>query len=227
MTSQIKVDRPEASAFEVAPKAVVFLAHGAGADMEHHFMTEVVGLLVKQNIEVVRFNFPFMEKRKLDGKRRPPDRMPKLLLHYLAVLEKHVSERPLFLAGKSMGGRVAATLMSSDESNTENAHVAQIRDSVSGVICLGYPFHPPKKLDKLRLEPLQKAVLPVKVIQGDRDALGSHDDIQGYDLSSLCELTYLPDGDHDLKPRVKSGFTHAEHIQTAVNEMVSFIDRYS
>lgn len=226
MNSQIKIDTPEVNAFPPPAKAILFLAHGAGADMDHSFIEEVTQLLVKKNIEVVRFNFPFMEKRKLDGKRRPPDRMPKLLLHYLAVLKNYTTELPVFIAGKSMGGRVAATLMSADESNTEGDNAAELVNQISGVICLGYPFHPPKKLDKLRLAPLQHALLPVNVIQGDRDALGSYDDIQEYSLPSLVEVSYLADGDHDFKPRVKSGFTHAEHIQTAVNEMSRFIDEH-
>lgn len=226
MTTEIKINSPEVNAFEEPIKAVIFLAHGAGADMDHHFMEEVTQLLVKKNIKVVRFNFPFMDKRKLDGKRRPPDRMPKLLAHYLHILKSYSFEFPVFIAGKSMGGRVAATLMSSDESNTEKVNTVQIIDKISGVICLGYPFHPAKKLDKLRLSPLQNGLLPVKIIQGDRDALGSYEDIQGYKLPSLCHITYLPDGDHDFKPRVKSGFTHSEHIQTTVNEMNNFIDAY-
>lgn len=228
MTSEVKIDRPDASVFKEPAKALVFLAHGAGADMNHHFMEEVTQLLVKQNVEVVRFNFPYMEKRKLDGKRRPPDRMPKLLAHYFKVLRNvlvsYPSELPVFIAGKSMGGRVAASLMSSDESNTEYDNLSTLPERISGVICLGYPFHPPKKLEKLRLSPLQNTLLPVKIIQGDRDSLGNYDEIQSYDLPNACEVTYLPDGDHDFKPRVKSGYKHDEHIKTAVNEIIKFID---
>ena len=57
-------------------------AHGAGAGMEHDFMTAVAKGLVEQGIRVVRFNFPYMVKRAEDGKKRPPDRAPKLLEAY-------------------------------------------------------------------------------------------------------------------------------------------------
>ena len=71
--------------FEAAnkPKALFVLAHGAGADMSHEFMADFSARLITENISVLRFNFPFMVKRSDDGKRRPPDRMPKLIDSYL------------------------------------------------------------------------------------------------------------------------------------------------
>lgn len=210
-----------------SPKAILFLAHGAGADMHHAFLTKVAELLMAEGIYVVRFNFPFMIKRTLDGKRRPPDRMPALMNAYteLMLFQKIEADLPIFIAGKSMGGRVAASLMSDDGDNVEN--VDQVRAQIKGVICLGYPFHPPKKVENLRLSPLQTALKPVCIIQGDRDALGNKIEVQDYQVSPLCEMNYLPDGDHDFKPRVKSGFTQAQHIKTAVQHMLRFMDEYS
>ena len=88
---------------------------------------------------------------------------------------------------------------------------------------MGYPFHPTKKPDKLRLEPLQNTQKPVLILQGDRDTLGSQVEIEQYDISPLCQTVFLPDGDHSLKPRVKSGYTHQQHIETAVSAIVKFI----
>lgn len=197
-------------------KAFVILAHGAGADMDHEYILELVRLLNKQQLNVLRFNFPFMDKRRLDGKRRPPDRMPALIACYHSVLAKVDSHLPIYLAGKSMGGRVAATLASDKALMNIN--------NVKGVICLGYPFHPVKKLDKLRLSPLQETQLPVLILQGERDALGSKDDIAEYKISSKCQLNFFTDGDHDLKPRVKSGYTLQQHKTLAVQKMSEFID---
>jgi predicted alpha/beta-hydrolase family hydrolase len=123
---------------------------------------------------------------------------------------------PIFIGGKSMGGRVAATIACDKALMT--AH------QVKGVICLGYPFHPVKKLDKLRLTPLQETQLPILILQGERDALGSKNEIENYEISPKCQIHYFNDGDHDLKPRVKSGFTLKQHRDSAVLKMKGFID---
>lgn len=196
-------------------KALVVFAHGAGADKSHEFMETVSKALNSHNISVLRFNFSYMDVRLAEGNRRPPDRMPKLLQCFQAVIDALDTNLPVFLAGKSMGGRVAATLASDETLN------------VKGVMCLGYPFHPQKKPDKLRLEPLQETRKPILILQGTRDALGSEDDISGYEISQQCHCVFFADGDHNLKPRIKSGYTHTQHINGAVNEMVKFIDERS
>ncbi|MFT5297470.1 MAG: putative alpha/beta-hydrolase family hydrolase [Colwellia sp.] len=196
------------------PKAFVIFAHGAGADKSHEFMDNVASLLNVQDINVLRFNFSYMDVRIAEGNRRPPDRMPKLLQCFEAVIEELVTDLPVFLAGKSMGGRVAATLARDETLN------------VLGVMCLGYPFHPQKKPEKLRLEPLQETQMPILILQGTRDALGNEEEISGYEFSDKCHCVFFTDGDHNLKPRVKSGFTHSQHVQESVNEMVRFIDEH-
>lgn len=199
-------------------KALVILAHGAGADMEHEYMTDLVNLMNAQQLSVLRFNFPYMDKRKIDGKRRPPDRMPKLIVCYKSILASIDSPLPIYIAGKSMGGRVAATIASDKELMTKH--------QVEGVICLGYPFHPAKKPEKLRLTPLQETQLPVLILQGQRDALGNENEISTYQLSSKCQLHFFIDGDHDLKPRVKSGYTLAEHKHSAVLKIQGFVNAH-
>ncbi|MBL4823373.1 MAG: hypothetical protein JKX90_07605 [Colwellia sp.] len=206
-----------------SPIAQIVFAHGAGADMYHEFMDRVSTLLNKANINVLRFNFPFMDKRIELGKRYPPDRMPKLIACYkdvinnLPLIDSKQAKLPLFIGGKSMGSRVAATIAAEDD----------IAKLIEGVFCIGYPFHPTKKPDKLRLEPLQNTKKAVLILQGDRDTLGSQVEIEQYDVSPLCQTIFLPDGDHSLKPRVKSGYTHQQHIETAVNALVKFIQEES
>jgi len=195
-----------------SPKALFIFAHGAGADMHHEFMETITQLLANNHISVLRFNFPFMVKRAEDGRRYPPDRMPKLCTAYLSIVDIVNRDLPIFIGGKSMGGRVAATI-------SEN-----VLPDVKGVICLGYPFHPQKKPEKLRLQPLQQTKLPILVVQGERDALGNQEEINDYELSDLCDVIFLPDGDHNLKPRIKSGFTHQQHINTALELIIKFID---
>lgn len=248
-SNEIIVDRPEQKSGSL-PKAIVFLAHGAGADMNHNFMDNIAYQLTVKNIIVIRFNFPYMNKRAQDGKRRPPDRMPKLLEAYVNKLhgyiqcefipEKGIDESeaviPVFIAGKSMGSRVGATMLS-DVFNAEfkdielgkqlSQKLTEIEKYIKGGICLGYPFHPPKKIDKLRLAPLQNTRYPILILQGERDSLGNKEEIISYELPPLCHVKYLIDGDHDLKPRVKSGSTHQENIVKAVNEIDRFILTYS
>lgn len=205
------------------PIAQVVFAHGAGADMHHEFMEHVSALLNKADINVLRFNFPYMDKRIALGKRYPPDRMPKLIdcyrrvIDHLPVIDSKETMLPLFIGGKSMGSRVAATIAEDDD-------VALL---IKGVFCLGYPFHPTKKPEELRLEPLQNTKKPVLILQGERDSLGSQAEIVQYEVSPLCRCLFLKDGDHSLKPRVKSGYTHQQHIETAVDAIVKFIEEES
>ena len=207
------------------PIAQILFAHGAGADMHHEFMEQVTALFNKANINVLRFNFPYMDKRIALGKRYPPDRMPTLINCYKQVINDFIAinnnnkkkKLPLFIGGKSMGSRVAATI-ASDEKFSE---------FIQGVFCFGYPFHPVKKTEKLRLEPLQNTRKPILIAQGERDTLGSEVEISDYEISHMCQCFFLTDGDHSLKPRIKSGYTQRQHIESAVQAIVQFIQENS
>ena len=204
------------------PIAHVVLAHGAGADMHHEFMEQMAVLFNQENINVLRFNFPYMDKRITLGKRFPPDRMPKLIACYKEVIfdvaiRNQTTNIPLFIGGKSMGSRVAATLASDKK----------VMESIQGVFCFGYPFHPVKQPEKLRLEPLQNTGKPILIVQGERDTLGSKDEVKHYDFADLCQCLFLTDGDHSLKPRVKSGFTQLQHMKSAISAVTQFIQEQS
>lgn len=213
MTASIIVNQAE------TPKALVIFSHGAGADKSCSFMEDFTERVVKHNISVLRFNFPYMDRRINEGRKFPPDRMPKLLVSLSELLTQQNNELPVFLMGKSMGSRVAATFMSDDELVIQQTEHQWIK----GVIALGYPFHPQNKPEKLRLEPVQTVRCPMLILQGDRDKLGSKEEIALYELSSAVEVSYLPDGDHDLKPRVKSGFSHDDNLQVAADKVAEFI----
>lgn len=208
-------------------KAQVVFAHGAGAAMSHEFMEQMTLLLNEAGVNVLRFNFPYMDKRAITGKKYPPDRMPKLLICYQEVIEYVINQKdssalPLFIGGKSMGSRAAASLVAEPDLLDVSLH-----EKIRGVFCLGYPFHPTKKPEKLRLEPLSTGSKPVLIVQGDRDTLGSQAEIMSYRLGNHCQCLFLEDGDHSLKPRVKSGFTLAGHMKQAAKEIALFIDAQS
>lgn len=185
------------------------LAHGAGAPMDSDFMEQMASLLAERGVGVIRFEFPYMHQRRNGGKKRPPDRQPVLLDHWRQVIDQLGNKKSLFIGGKSMGGRMASMLV--DEL------------PVRGCICLGYPFHPPSKPEKTRTEHLQALEAPVLIVQGTRDALGKQEEVAGYELSDSISLCWLEDGDHDLKPRVRSGFTHDQHLKQAADAIAEFI----
>ena len=199
-------------------KAQVIFAHGAGADMSHEFMSEISLLLNESSINVVRFNFPFMDKRVLTSIKYPPDRMPKLLLCYEEII-KHVvkllenTELPLFISGKSMGSRVAASIVADPELLSP-----YLLNKISGVFCLGYPFHPANKAEKLRLEPLFGANKPILIVQGERDTLGNKSEVISYELAEHCQCIFLDDGDHSFKPRVKSANSDTISVTASFSE---------
>lgn len=184
----------------------LLFAHGAGAPMDSDFMNEVSALYSKKGIKVVRFEFPYMQERRLNGKKRPPDRAPKLLACWKGVVDAFSDdEGALFIAGKSMGGRMATLLM------------AEHNLPIKGCVCFGYPYHAPGKPEKVRNDHFSALTQPVLVLQGDRDAFGTRDEIERYVSFDKVQHHWLEDGNHDLKPRKKSGLTHEENIAEAVN----------
>ena len=128
-----------------SPQATLVFAHGAGAGQAHPFITAAARGLSARGIDVVTFNFPYME-----GGKRAPDRPPVLEACFVAVVaaaREHGGERPLFIGGKSMGGRMATHVA---------AHHLERVSPLSGVICFGYPLHPPGRPDQLRVAHLAR-----------------------------------------------------------------------
>lgn len=184
-------------------------AHGAGAGMDHAFMESVAKGLATKGVQVVRFNFPYMVKRAEDGKKRPPDRAPKLLDAYQAVIEEFSSQGPIVIGGKSMGGRMSSL-------SADNEHVA-------GIACLGFPFHPPGKPENFKGDHLAEVTKPMLILQGERDTFGKREEFEDFTLSSSVSVEFIPDGDHSFKPRKKSGHTEEGNIALAVDCLAQFI----
>ncbi len=202
--TDVLVNKPDRT-----PVAHFIFAHGAGAPMDTHFMNTIAEGLASNGILVSRFEFPYMAMRRVDGKRRGPGNATKLIDNWREAVKESVGELPLFIGGKSMGGRVAS--MIADE------------PGLSGIICLGYPFHPPGKLEKLRTEHLESMPIPTLIIQGERDPFGKPEEVAGYKLAKTVEVVWIPDGDHSLKPRKKSGYTEQENLKLATNAVAEFV----
>ena len=185
------------------------LAHGAGAPMRSAFLAKVARGVAGRDFRVARFDFPYMRTRESRGKRGAPDREPVLRESWLESIAALGGGRRLAIGGKSMGGRIAS--MVADEAR------------VRGLVCLGYPFHPPGRPEKLRTRHLETLVTPALIVQGTRDQFGTREDVAGYALSSSIQITWIEDGDHSLKPRASSGRTEAENLEEAIARVRDFL----
>jgi len=193
---------------DAAEQTYVF-AHGAGGAMDTPFMNTVARELGERGIRVVRFEFPYMAARRTGGKRGAPDREPVLLNAWRDVVAKLGGGERLFIGGKSMGGRMATLV-------ADELHV-------HGVVCFGYPFHPPGQPSKVRTAHLEKLATPMLVLQGERDPFGTRDDVAGYRLSPRIRIEWIADGDHSLKPRASSGTTERRNLTHAIGLAATFM----
>jgi predicted alpha/beta-hydrolase family hydrolase len=190
--------------------STVVLAHGAGAPMDSPFMTAMARGLAAGGVRVARFEFPYMRRRRETGERRPPDREPVLREAWHAAVAALGGGEGLVIGGKSMGGRMASLI----------AGEARVR----GLVCLGYPFHPPGQPERLRTAHLGGLRTPTLIVQGTRDALGSREEVAGYDLSPAIRIAWMEDGDHSFKPRAASGRTERQNLEAAVAAVLGFVE---
>ncbi|EXF47113.1 putative hydrolase [Pseudomonas sp. BAY1663] len=191
--------------------ASLILAHGAGAPMDSPFMQKMAERLAARGIAVCRFEFAYMAERRTSGRKRPPAPQAQLLDQWREIhaLVRQQATGPLAIGGKSMGGRMASLL--ADELGAD------------ALICLGYPFHPAGKRDKPRVAHLATLRTPTLIVQGERDALGDRETVQGYSLSAAVALHWLAAADHDLKPLKRSGLTHEQHLDSAADAVAAFL----
>ncbi len=191
--------------------ATLILAHGAGAPMDSDWMNDMAARLAAHGVNVLRFEFPYMAQRRIDGGKRPPNPAPKLLecwREVYAVVRRHVAG-PLAVGGKSMGGRMASLL--ADELQAD------------ALVCLGYPFYAVGKPEKPRVEHLAALKTRTLIVQGERDALGNRETVEAYALAPSIEVFWLAAADHDLKPLKASGFTHEQHLAAAGGKVAGFL----
>lgn len=177
------------------PIAVAAIAHGAGAGMQHPFMTGLADGFAAGGISVLRFNFPYM-----DARRRMPDRPPALLATWDAIVPevlRRAGGLPVVIGGKSLGGRIASMLAA-----------AQGRDCpAAALVFFGYPLHAPGKMDRLRDGHLAQVRVPMVFLQGGNDALARLDLIEAVvaRLHPLARLHVVPGGDHAFHRRGARG----------------------
>lgn len=181
--------------------ATFVLAHGAGADMRHHFMQDIADALAAEHVATLRFNFPYMEQA-----RRAPNPQPILEAYVRSACDgarEFAPDLPLFAGGKSMGGRM-----------TSNAEAKTPIDALRGIVFLGFPLHAPKRPGRDRAAHLAQVAVPMLFLQGTRDDLA--------DLTLIREVTSeLPNatlhiiegGNHSFEVPKRTGKTSAQVIE--------------
>jgi uncharacterized protein len=147
------------------PRAVLVLAHGAGAGMLHQFMKSLSDELGKQAIATLRFNFPFIELKK--GRPDLPAVAQAAIAAAIEAGGKKFPGIPLYAGGKSFGGRMTSQLMA----------IKNI-PAVKGVVFFGFPLHQPGNPGVERADHLKEVKVPMLFLQGTRDALADFKLIQ-------------------------------------------------
>lgn len=181
--------------------------------MDSAFMDTIARGVASARFRVARFEFPYMRARRQEGRKRPPDREPVLRRSWhdaIRALSGGKGTDALVIGGKSLGGRIASLV--ADEIG------------VAGLVCLGYPFHPPGQPDRLRVAHLEHLKTPALFLQGERDAFGAREEVARYHLSKEIRIFFLPDGDHSFKPRASSGRTEEQNLAQAVALVAAFLE---
>lgn len=194
--------------------ALLVLAHGAGAGHDHPFMVSTATGLAARGIDVVTFNFPYMQQR-----RRVPDKAPVLeetfrsVVHAVRLHKAFAGDR-VFIGGKSMGGRIATHLAAAGV------------DELAGVIALGYPLHPPAKPEQLRISHLPSIAAPVLIVQGERDTFGTPAELMPIieTMRASVTLHVIAGGDHSLGVR---GRTREDVSREFLDVIRDWVARYS
>ena len=211
---EVSSDKSVSTLLQLPPHATALyvLAHGAGAGMNHPFMTEVAHGLAQRDIATLRYQFPYMDQ----GGRRP-DRPPIAHATVRAAVAKaaSLSRLPLFAGGKSFGGRMTSQAEAQDPLG------------VLGLAFLGFPLHAPEKPSVERAEHLSSLGVPVLFVQGDRDKLARPDLISGVvgALGTKAELHTIAHADHGFDVLVRSGRQHADVMTELLDTLAEWFGR--
>jgi len=208
-----------------APKSsrkriTLILGHGAGANQLHPFMLAFAKGLAARGLDVLTFNFIYMEQG-----RGVPDQKAKLEACYRAVIAaalRHstLKGNRLVIGGKSMGGRIASQVAAAMETDAQPDNLAA--DSISGLVFLGYPLHPPGNPEKLRDAHLDQIKSPMLFVQGSRDAFGTEAEIGSVikRLKLPATLSPIAGGDHSLKVPKSSGLTQQQVYDSTMDKIL-------
>lgn len=206
MTAPLTFDGPDAGPRD----QILVLTHGAGASSSHPSMTALARLIGERGVSVARFDFPYMRRAAATGRRAwPPDGEDVLVGAWVEVLRELAPAGRLIIGGRSLGGRVASILADAAE--------------VAALVCVSYPFHPPNRESPVRTAHLRAIETPTLIVQGERDPYGTREEVAQYQLSPKIDLHWIPDGDHGLIPRKRSGLTEQDNLANAAAAIADFV----
>ena len=196
-----------------AARACYVLAHGAGAGMEHPFMSAAAAGLAERGIATWRYQFPYMERRA-----RRPD--PPALCHAtvraaVAECARRLPTLPLIAGGRSFGGRM-----------TSQAQAEAPLPGVRGLAFLGFPLHPAGRPSDSRAEHLSRVAIPVLFLQGTRDALAERPLLDALlaRLGTRASVSWLEDADHAFHVRARSGRNDAQVMSTVLDSLCEWLE---
>lgn len=158
----------------------LYFAHGAGAGHQSSFL-QMLSQSFGQYRPFCPVTFQYMKEVESTGKKRPPPRLNTLVAEFEASIK---SETSIIVGGKSMGGRVATALT--------------FHDCVRGVVCYGFPFHPPGKPEKHRLSFLENTAKPCLIFQGTHDPFGKFEWVSQQALPNNVEIIWIKGANHDF-----------------------------
>jgi hypothetical protein len=194
--------------------ALLVLAHGAGAGMEHPAMQGVATGLAQRGIATLRYQFPYMERKS-----RRPDPPP--LCHAtvraaVAQAARLAPDLPLLAGGRSFGGRM-----------TSQAQAQEPLADVRGLVFLAFPLHPADRPGTERAAHLEEIGIPMLFVQGTRDELASLDLLQPLvaRLGSRATLQLLQDADHSFHVPARSGRSDREVLAAALDDLSDWAGR--
>jgi predicted alpha/beta-hydrolase family hydrolase len=194
------------------PSACLVLAHGAGAGMAHRSMAAIAEGLVRRGVAVLRYQFPYMEK---GGKRvDPPPVAHSAVRAAVAEANRRAPGLPLFVGGKSFGGRMSS-----------QAQSIEPLPNVRGLVFFGFPLHPAGKPSDDRAKHLAKVQIPLLFLQGAKDALADLDLLRPAvrDLGDRAALEVFEDADHSFHVPAKTGKRDAEVLDQILDKAAAWI----
>lgn len=205
---------PEGWVAEADPdRPALVLATGAGTDLTHPVLRTIARGLSRRGLPTVTFNFAYTEA----GRKRPdpPARLQAAFRDVLAAVPDELGGgRPLFIGGRSLGGRMAS-------------HLAAEGVPVSGLVLLGYPLHPAGKPERLRTDHWPQVSVPSLFVQGERDALsnlGLLERERADKLRAPSTLHVVRGADHGFAVRVRDGRDQSEVLEEVVDVVARWVD---
>lgn len=193
-------------------RALLVLAHGAGAGMSHPSMAAIANGLARRDIATLRYQFPYMERgsKRVDA----PATAHAAVRAAVAAAAKRAPRLPMFAGGKSYGGRM-----------TSQAQALGPLASVRGLVFFAFPLHPAGEPSDARAAHLEDVALPMLFLQGTRDSLADvtllKRTVAG--IGARATLKLFEDADHSFHVPARSGRKDVQVMEDVLDAAAEWI----